>query len=112
MRPLRDKDLLLILLFYPLSIQASCIDNNDPTYNLAVSQGNYAKAFDVVAQELHLRAEEVRHFKIVQGFSRSHDDRHGEADPDTLELTLDPGLFIEGKEGACQGMAHELTHLR
>jgi len=112
MRPLRDKDLLLILLFYPLSIQASCIDNDDPAYNLAVSQGNYAKAFDLLAQELHLRRDEASHFKIVQGFSASHDDRHGEADPDTLELSLDPGLFMEGKEGACQGVAHELTHLR
>jgi hypothetical protein len=103
--------LTLILLLLPLCAQASCTDNYDPSYNLAVSQGNYDKAFQGVAQELHLSAEDQRHFQIIQGFSRAHDDRHGQADPDTLDLHLDPGLFIEGKEGACQGVVHELTHL-
>jgi hypothetical protein len=102
----------LILLIFPMMLQASCLDNNDPVYNLAVSQGNYAKAFDVIAQEVHLTPEEKRHFKIIEGYSHSHDDRNGQADPETLEARLDPDLFIEGKEGACQDIMHELTHLR
>ena len=105
------RGLPLILLLLPLSVQASCLDNDDPAYNLAVSQGDYAKAFHLIARELRLSSEEEHHFKIIQGFSWSHDDRHGQADPENLELDLDPGLFIEGKEGACQGMEHERTHL-
>src|SRR5882724_1934433 len=101
-----------LLLLFPALIQASCLDNDDPAYNLAVSQGNYERAFEIVAHEIHLTPEQMRHFKIIQGFSAKHDDRNGQADPDTLELRLDPGLFIEGKEGACQGMVHELEHLK
>jgi len=88
------------------------LDNSDPAYNLAVSYGDYDKAFRLVSGELHLTAEEERRFKIMPGFSRNHDDRHGQADPETLEVRLDPDLFIEGKEGACQGIIHELAHLR
>jgi hypothetical protein len=102
---------LLILLIAPMA-HASCLDNNDPTYILAVNEGHYDLAFHLVARELHLTSEEEKHFQVIPGFSRAHDDRHGQADPDTLELKLDPGLFIEGKEGACQGMAHELAHLK
>src|ERR1051326_6094823 len=102
----------LILLLLPALVEASCSDNGDPAYNLAVSQGDYDKAFLLVARELRLRSEEVKHFKIVPGFSTSHDERHGQADPETLDLRLDPALFIEGKEGACQGVAHERTHLK
>src|SRR5882762_2625263 len=94
---------LLILLISPLALEASCLDDDDPAYNLAVSQGNYEHALQLVSRELHLSPEEQRHFKIVPGFSPAHNDRNGQADPDTLELHLDPGLFIEGKEGACQG---------
>ncbi len=104
--------LLLIFLIFPAPLQASCLDNADSAYNIAVSQGDYQKALHLVAGELHLTPEQERRFKIIQGFSYNHDDRHGQADPETLELRLDPGLFIEGKEGACQGMAHELAHLR
>jgi len=104
--------LTLILLLLPLSAQASCTDNHDPVYNFAVSQGDYEKAFRLIARELRLNPEEERHIKIIEGFSSNHDDRHGEADPESLELHLDPNLFLEGKEGACQGITHELTHLR
>jgi hypothetical protein len=104
--------ILLIFLLFPLTIQASCTDNVDSDYDLAVSQGDYVKAFSRVAQDLHLSAEDKSHFDIIPGYSRSHDDRHGQADPDTLQVHLDPDLFGEGKEGACQGIAHELTHLR
>jgi hypothetical protein len=104
--------LLLILLFFPASIQASCTEASDPAFNLAVSQGDCAKAFGIVSDELLLSSAEISHFKIIPGFSGAHDDRNGQADPDSLELRLDPGLFLEGKEGACQGVAHEVTHLR
>src|SRR6266446_1119820 len=100
-----------LLLLCSLLLQASCLDNDDPAYNLAVGQGNYERAFEIVAREIHLTPEQQRRFKIIQGFSTKHDDRNGQADPDTLELRLDPELFIEGKEGACQGIAHELEHL-
>jgi len=102
----------LILLLLPLAAQASCTDKNDPAYDLAVSQGDYEKAFELVAREVQLNPAEKQRFKIIPGFSYTHDDRHGQADPESLELHLDPGLFIEGKEGACQGIAHERTHLR
>lgn len=102
---------LLILLFSPAAVQASCA-GPDPAYALAVSQGDYQTAFERVSQEIHLRPEEKRRFQIIRGFSRSHDDRNGQANPESLEVRLDPGLFIEGKEGACQGIAHEVTHLR
>jgi len=103
---------LVLLLVAPSALVASCLDNDDPAYNLAVNQGNYEGAFRIVTRELRLSPEEQSHFKIVQGFSQGHDDRNGQADPDTLELRLDPALFIEGKEGACQGIAHEREHLR
>src|ERR1019366_4536020 len=103
---------LVILLLSPIALDASCLDNDDPVYNLAVNQGNYEKAFRLVSQEMHLSRSEEEHFKIIPGFSQKHDDRNGQADPDTLELHLDPALFIEGKEGACQGVAHELEHLK
>ncbi len=103
---------LVVLLISPIPLEASCLDANDPAYNLAVSQGNYEYALKLVARELHLSPGDERHFKIVPGFSQAHDDRNGQSDPETLELHLDPALFIEGKEGACQGMAHELEHLR
>ncbi len=103
---------LVFLLLSPVVLHASCLDNDDPAYNLAVNQGNYEQAFSLVARELRLTPSEKGHFKIIQGFSQNHDDRNGQADPETLELRLDPGLFLEGKEGACQGAAHELEHLK
>lgn len=101
-----------LILLLPAMIQASCTDDTDPAYNLAISQGNSLQAFDLIARELHLSSNDKSHFKIIPGYSDTHDDRHGQADPDNLEIDLDPGLFIEGKEGACQGVIHELTHLR
>jgi hypothetical protein len=103
--------ILLIFLFLPKTIQASCTDASDSAYDLAVSQGDYLKAFGRVAQEVRLSAQDQTHFDIVPGYSHSHDDRNGQADPDTLQIHLDPELFIEGKEGACQGVVHEMTHL-
>ena len=104
--------LTLILLLFPVLAQASCLDNDDPLYNLAVSQGNYSDAFHVVAQELAMPRDVQSHFKIIQGYSQQHDDRNGQADADTLDVSLDPNLFLEGKEGACQGVEHEWTHLK
>jgi hypothetical protein len=101
-----------LLLLFTASIHASCLDNDDPAYNLAISQGNYEHALDLVSRELHLSPDQRRHFKIIQGFGVKNDDRNGQADPDTLDLKLDPELFNEGKEGACQGVAHEVEHLK
>jgi hypothetical protein len=103
---------LLLLLLFPSALGASCLDSDDPAYDLAISQGNYDQAFKIVAREMRLSAKDEAHFKIVPGFSQSHDDRNGQADPDTEDLRLDPQLFLEDKNGACQGIAHERQHLR
>ncbi len=84
----------------------------DPIYGLALNNGDYLGLFRLVADDLGIRAEDQSHFKIIEGYSRHHDDRIGQANPVTLQISLDPKLFKEGREGLCQGVVHEWTHLK
>jgi len=107
----------LIIAIYAILISihrvaASCTVASGLAYDQAVLQGDATKAFAIIAQEIPMTQEERGHFKIIPGYSGSHDDRHGQADPDSLNINLDPDLFNEGESGACQGIEHELTHLR
>jgi len=85
---------------------------DDPGFSQAVAEGRYDRALDIILQDLHVAKTERQHFKIDTGLSTHTDDLHAQSDADTQETSLDPALFMEGKSGACQGVAHELDHLR
>ncbi len=112
MRPLRISPFLFFLLFPPSQSQAACGPAEDPAFETLVGKGDYAGALHLVLQDLHVSATEAGQFFLDPGVSERSDDRHGQSDPETQQSHLDPGLFLEGMAGACQGVAHELQHLR
>src|SRR5882724_6059610 len=63
------RSLFLILVLLPVTLGASCFDNDDPVYNLAVGRGDYTGAFRLIAEEIGIPREDQSRFKIIEGFS-------------------------------------------
>jgi hypothetical protein len=103
--------LWLAILTIPVSLKAACEDV-DALYEKAVSAGDYAAALARVSDDLHIPATERSRFQIDLELAQRIPDLHGQSDPVKMEAHLAPELFQEGKLGACEGVAHEWSHLR
>jgi hypothetical protein len=91
---------------------AVCGSKEDLTFNRQVSQGDYAGMLHRVLEALHVPPDQAVQFYLDPTVGAHTEDVHGQADPDTGQAHIDPGLFLEGESGACQGIAHEWQHLR
>ena len=81
----------LILLMILANVGPPAWTNNDPVLPGPLAAGGVMDAFRLIADEIKMPQDDRGHFKIIAGFSRTHDDRHGQADPQTLQVSLDPG---------------------
>src|SRR5580698_9247149 len=89
-------------------VWAACGPVEDPAFSLLVAQGDYAGTMHLVLQGLHIPQAEAGRFYLDPDVGAHSDDVHGQADADTEQVHIDPGLFLEGESGACQGITHEL----
>jgi len=103
--------LILSLIGQP-ALYAACQGDEDPAFTLLIAQGDYAGTMHLVLKSLHIAPAEANRFYLDPDVGAHSDDVHGQADADTEQVHIDPGLFLEGESGACQGILHELQHLR
>lgn len=102
----------LILWMLSTPVWPLCREAPDPAYESVIAHGNYKQALSMVLDAVAMTRAEREKFRLIKGLSLENGDRHGQAEPETREVLIDPDLFLEGEEGACQGIAHELAHLR
>jgi len=83
------------------------------SYQRSLGKEDFAGALELVLEQIRASSEDRRHFHLTKGLYRKTGGRAAQTDPETLEVYVDPGLFInETYGGACQMLAHELAHLR
>ena len=112
--PDRISIVLILILTLTLSpvLYAACQGGEDPAFTLLVARGDYAGTLHLGLVGLHIPPAEASRFYLDPDVGANSDDVHGQADADTEQVHIDPGLFLEGESGACQGIIHELQHLR
>ncbi|HVO32554.1 MAG TPA: hypothetical protein VMU17_01485 [Elusimicrobiota bacterium] len=83
-----------------------------PSYDEAAANHRYAEALGIMLNALNVTASERAAISIQPGLSAANDDRHADAEAAPMRIQVDPALFEDGYDWACQEVVHELTHYR